>query len=130
MRDSLVGIEKFMSDSASTSRLVAAFRLLRPQQWIKNLFVFGPLLFSGKFRFESSIESALVAFFSFCLVSSATYVFNDLNDVERDRRHPKKRFRPIASGQVSPFLASVMIGVLLVACATVSLAASWKLMLD
>jgi decaprenyl-phosphate phosphoribosyltransferase len=129
MRDSLVGIEKFMSDSASTSRLVAAFRLLRPQQWIKNLFVFGPLLFSGKFRFESSIESALVAFFSFCLVSSATYVFNDLNDVERDRRHPKKRFRPIASGQVSPFLASVMIGVLLVACATVSLAASWKLML-
>ncbi|WP_336597248.1 decaprenyl-phosphate phosphoribosyltransferase [Paraburkholderia bengalensis] len=107
----------------------ALVRLVRPLQWIKNFFVFAPLLFSGKFRFESSIQNACIAFIAFCLVSSAVYVFNDLNDVERDRRHPKKRFRPIASGQIPPFVAAVMIGMLLAACVSISLPTTWRLLL-
>ncbi|MFM0498155.1 decaprenyl-phosphate phosphoribosyltransferase [Paraburkholderia caledonica] len=118
-----------MSVSISTIRSSALVRLVRPLQWIKNFFVFAPLLFSGKFRFGSSIQNACIAFIAFCFVSSAIYVFNDLNDVERDRRHPKKRFRPIASGQVSRFVAAVLIGALLVACFSVSVAANWKLLL-
>lgn len=104
-----------MADSLGISRFGAAVQLVRPLQWIKNLFVFGPLLFSGRFLFESAIRHSVIAFIAFCLASSAVYVFNDLNDVERDRKHPKKRFRPIATGMVSPAIAAFLIAVLLTA---------------
>ena len=84
------------------SRLPAPVRLLRPQQWAKNLFVFAPLLFSGRFRDWSEVLAAAVAFALFCLASSVVYVLNDLLDIEADRAHPIKKFkRPLAAGQIS-----------------------------
>lgn len=87
-------------------------RLLRPKQWTKNLLVFAALIFSGHFVQPFFLARAFAAFVAMCLVSSATYTFNDLADVERDRKHPTKRFRPIASGAVS-HSAALAIGVVL-----------------
>ena len=70
----------------------------RPQEWIKNVFVFAGLLFSGKFDQSHEVFAAVLTFFAFCLISSAGYFVNDLIDVELDRKHPKKRFRPLAAG--------------------------------
>ncbi|WP_242862368.1 decaprenyl-phosphate phosphoribosyltransferase [Clostridium massiliamazoniense] len=75
-------------------------KLMRPKQWIKNLFVFAPLLFSYSFAQEGKIEKSIITFILFCLTSSTVYIMNDILDVESDRVHPKKRFRPIASGAI------------------------------
>jgi 4-hydroxybenzoate polyprenyltransferase len=83
------------------SPLRAAIKTGRPQEWIKNLFVFGGLLFSGKFNQPHDVLEAFLTFVAFCLVSSAGYYVNDLVDVELDRKHPKKRFRPLPAGELS-----------------------------
>lgn len=76
--------------------------LMRPRQWVKNAFVFAPLIFAGEFLKLQSIEKVALAALIFCVASSATYILNDLSDIERDRRHPKKsQARPLASGLVS-----------------------------
>jgi 4-hydroxybenzoate polyprenyltransferase len=85
-------------------------RLLRVNQWTKNAVVLAALLFAAGDRTQSIrmtdvVPAALLALAAFCLASSGAYVINDLSDVERDRRHPAKRLRPIASGQVSAPLA-------------------------
>ena len=79
----------------------AYFLLLRPKQWTKNFIIFAALIFSAKFSDAGAVGLALVAFAAMCLVSSATYIVNDALDAEKDRLHPKKKFRPIASGEVS-----------------------------
>ena len=79
------------------SPLRAAIKTGRPQEWIKNVFVFAGLLFSGKFNQPHDVLEATLTFVSFCLISSAGYFVNDLIDVELDRKHPKKRFRPLAA---------------------------------
>ena len=79
------------------SPLRAAIKTGRPQEWIKNVFVFAGLLFSGKFNQPHEVLEATLTFVSFCLISSAGYYVNDLIDVELDRKHPKKRFRPLAA---------------------------------
>lgn len=85
-------------------------RLLRPQQWLKNLFVFVGLLFGHAWRDPQLLTQALAAFAAFCLLSSAVYVLNDLADREQDRRHPQKRLRPLASGAV-PVSAALTLAV-------------------
>lgn len=70
---------------------------LRPRQWVKNLFVFGGLVFSQRL-FTASVWPALGAFAIFCALSGAIYLFNDVADRDKDRLHPSKRERPIASG--------------------------------
>lgn len=100
----------------------AMLRLIRPKQWIKNAFVFAPLIFARSFVHPELIVRAFVAFVVFCIASSATYVFNDLRDVAKDRQHPTKRFtRPIAAGQVSEGTAKMLIAVFLIALCTVPL---------
>src|SRR5512134_2207392 len=79
----------------------AAIKAMRPQEWVKNLLVFAGLLFSGQFDDIDAIIAATVTFAAFCMVASAGYLVNDAHDVEEDRRHPKKRFRPIAAGELS-----------------------------
>lgn len=75
--------------------------LMRPKQWVKNIFVFAPLLFTGGFLNYASFSKALIAALLFCVASSATYIINDIHDVEHDRKHPKKSHtRPLASGKV------------------------------
>ena len=78
-------------------------QLIRPRQWIKNGFVLAPLMFTGKFLDPLSVEHAFLATFLFSLAASATYVINDLRDIDRDRQHPKKSMtRPLASGRIAP----------------------------
>ncbi len=95
---------------ASMSR--ALWRLMRPRQWLKNLLVFAPLVFTESFVHLGDWVPTLVTFVGFCLLSSAVYALNDMHDVAEDRLHPKKRYRPIASGQISPRQAGVLVAVL------------------
>jgi len=74
--------------------------LLRPHQWLKNVFVFAPLVFAGLLNHRESLERSLGAFMVFCAASSSVYVFNDIRDREEDRRHPLKQHRPLAAGTV------------------------------
>ena len=74
---------------------------LRPKHWIKNLFVFAALIFSLNLFNIVKLMASLQAFFAFCLASSFVYIINDIIDIEQDRKHPKKRNRPIASGKIS-----------------------------
>ena len=76
-------------------------QLLRPLQWVKNGFVFAPIFFSNHLLEWDFFLPTFIVFMSFCLISSSIYCFNDLQDVEADRQHPKKCRRPIASGAVS-----------------------------
>lgn len=107
--------------------LRAALKTARPHEWIKNVLVFAGILFSGKLGDPEAIGLALITFAAFCAISSAGYFINDLNDVELDRRHPKKRFRPIAAGQL-PVNAAWMIAVMLAvgAIAVSFLAVNWQ----
>jgi 4-hydroxybenzoate polyprenyltransferase len=89
-------------------------RLIRVHQWIKNFFVFVPLLFSlHLFEFNYFLQ-ALSAFFVFCLASSSIYVINDIVDIEADRVHPVKKNRPLPSGQISIQSAVITASLLLV----------------
>jgi 4-hydroxybenzoate polyprenyltransferase len=90
------------------SPLRAAVKTGRPKEWIKNVFVFAGLLFSGKFNQSHEVFEAILTFVSFCLISSAGYFVNDLIDVELDRKHPKKRFRPLAAGELSESAAKAI----------------------
>ncbi len=76
-------------------------RLMRVKHYIKNILIFMPLFFAGKIYDWNELSVAVTGFFAFCCVSSSVYIFNDLIDLEKDRRHPTKKYRPIASGQVS-----------------------------
>jgi len=75
--------------------------LLRPKHWIKNSFVFAALIFSLNLLDIIKLTASLQAFFAFCLASSFVYIINDIIDIEQDRKHPKKRNRPIPSGKIS-----------------------------
>jgi len=94
-------------------KLIKIIQLLRPKQWVKNLFIFAPILFSGLLTDLGVLLINIEAFLAFCLVSSAVYVINDISDVEADRAHKKKRFRPIASGDVSIPEARIVFVILL-----------------
>jgi 4-hydroxybenzoate polyprenyltransferase len=83
---------------------------LRPGQWLKNGFVLAPLLFSRQYRDGEQAVRALIAAACFCLLSSAIYIFNDLRDLEEDRRHPVKRHRPLARSAVSKGAAVGLMG--------------------
>lgn len=85
-------------------------KLVRPKQWVKNSFVFAPLIFASEFLHLDSIYFTLLAAFLFCLAASAVYIVNDLKDIEKDRIHPEKsKQRPLASGQVSPHSAIILL---------------------
>lgn len=90
--------------------VTAALKLLRPKQWTKNLLVFAALLFSGGLTQVFLVQRSVLAFVSFCLLSGAVYVINDLADRETDREHPKKRRRPLAAGDISPHGALITAG--------------------
>lgn len=87
-------------------------RLVRPKQWTKNLLVFAALLFTASWNDPRALQASLIAFLSLCLLSSASYVWNDLRDAEADRAHPVKRHRPIAAGLVGEQPASVLLLIL------------------
>jgi 4-hydroxybenzoate polyprenyltransferase len=98
---------------------------LRPGQWTKNLFVFAALVFAERLTDSSAVIRASIAFVVFCVLSGAIYLVNDVFDREQDQRHPLKRHRPIASGEVSPrvalTVAVVLAGAALVAAVALGL---------
>ena len=100
---------------APQSRLWVAVHLLRCDQWVKNVFVFGALIFGKAVFVPEKVEAALVAFALFSAVTSAAYIHNDISDLKSDRLHPRKRRRPIASGAVSIPVARVVQVLLLAA---------------
>lgn len=92
----------------------SAILLIRPQQWVKNFFVFLPLFFDRHLLDAGYLVPAIVVFFAFSFVASSIYCFNDVWDAELDRLHPKKCKRPVASGKISPTVAYTIMGGLLV----------------
>jgi 4-hydroxybenzoate polyprenyltransferase len=95
------------------SRFAALFRLLRPDQWVKNAFLIAPLIFSKNLFDLHYLLTTVLALIVFCLLSSSVYVVNDIADRNADRQHPTKRNRPIASGKVSVLQASALVALLL-----------------
>lgn len=89
-------------------RMSDIIKLLRPYQYIKNLFIFAPLLFSFHFK-QVDIINTIIVFILFSLIASSIYVLNDYMDIEEDKQHPKKRYRPLASGKVSKNTAKILI---------------------
>ena len=86
--------------------IISLARSCRPRQWLKNLIIFAPALFS--FRLDFGIWSkSFYSFITFCLISSGIYIINDVFDKASDSLHPRKKFRPIASGDISIFLAII-----------------------
>lgn len=71
---------------------------MRPHQWVKNFFIFAPLLFAKKIADPGAFGYSILAFIVFCLLSSGLYIYNDYRDIEIDRAHPTKRNRPLSSG--------------------------------
>jgi 4-hydroxybenzoate polyprenyltransferase len=94
-------------------RVRGMVRTLRPQQWVKNLFVVAPIVFAKHLTDLAIIRAAAAAFAVFCLLAGAVYTLNDLVDADADRVHPVKRHRPIASGRVPVPVAKAMLAVLL-----------------
>ncbi len=109
------------------SPLRAAIKTGRPQEWIKNVFVFAGLLFSRKFNQPPDVLAAVLTFVAFCWISSAGYYVNDLVDVELDRKHPKKRFRPLAAGELSERTAKTIAPLLAIAAIALAFGAvNWE----
>ena len=98
-----------------TNRITILFRLLRPQQWLKNIFVLLPLFFGGALLQQAPLLQALIAFISFCMVASAIYCLNDVVDAPSDRLHDIKRHRPVASGAVTTRKALSIAAILTIA---------------
>jgi 4-hydroxybenzoate polyprenyltransferase len=99
----------------SSGRVPPIVALLRPRQWYKNVLILVPLLFSGNLGTTGLWPAVAATFLAFCALSGAVYAVNDVLDAERDRQHPKKRLRPIASGAVSAPAAVALALVLAVA---------------
>lgn len=92
------------------AQLFQLLRAMRPRQWIKNVFVFAAIAFSAErlwYTAPNKLITVGIAFLCFCMAASAIYLINDLADIEKDRAHPRKRHRPLASGKLSPTVAVV-----------------------
>ena len=121
-----------MSESSRSFRLPAVLRVLRPAQWVKNGVVAAAYVFA---RWDPSqaaraagvrpIVDMALAVAAFCLVSGAVYVMNDLKDIEADRRHPIKRLRPLASGELAPGAAKAVCALCLALASAVSFFLPW-----
>lgn len=126
-RIGLVNASKGLADKVRKGRQVdfeltprrgifaSALRAMRPHQWSKNLLVFVPLMASMSFHNYQGAMAALFVFASLCATASAIYLINDLLDLPSDRRHPRKRNRPLASGALPLTTGAALSGVLMIA---------------
>jgi 4-hydroxybenzoate polyprenyltransferase len=105
--------------------LRALIKTLRPKQWTKNLFVFAALVFDGKLFQRGPLLRTVAGFVLFCLISSTVYVINDLVDIEKDRQHPIKRHRPLASGRLSPRVAILAAVLIAMVCLPLAVWLDW-----
>lgn len=106
------------------TKLKDIFKLMRVNHYVKNVLVFIPLVFSKRLFEQQTLVYTSVGFLVFCLISSCIYIFNDIQDAERDRRHPVKCNRPIAKGTISVKKATILISIIFLCSCVVAL---WKL---
>lgn len=103
-----------VTEQGQSSLVADLVRLMRPAEWIKNVLVFGALLFSKHLFDLHALTLVSLAFCVFCMIASGAYVMNDLRDIDRDRQHPVKRLRPLPSGRIPKANAVVLSVVLIV----------------
>ena len=103
IKDQLLSPEK----TKNSTMISALIRTMRPKQWTKNLVLFAGLIFAQHLFNFISVFKTVIAFFLFCLLSSAIYIINDIKDVDKDRAHPLKSKRPIAAGEMSISTAAI-----------------------
>jgi decaprenyl-phosphate phosphoribosyltransferase len=117
------------SDARTTRRPLALALLVeaRPKQWAKNLLVVAAPAAASVLTERTELLQTLVAFVAFCLAASGTYYLNDAGDAEADRRHPTKRFRPIAAGEIPVPLAQAVGATLIASGVAISFLAHWQL---
>jgi 4-hydroxybenzoate polyprenyltransferase len=123
-----------VTDAAAGRRpALALVRVLRPHQWIKNLLVFVPIVLDHQLTQADALLRGALAFAAFCLAASGAYVLNDMLDLEADRSHPTKRYRPFASSALAPqvgyALAPLLIGTSLLVASTLATPAFLGLLL-
>lgn len=94
-------------------------KLIRPFHWVKNLLIFVPIFFSGQLLNITKLFQLCLGFMAFSFIASSVYVINDIQDADKDRRHPRKRFRPIASGKISKTHARVFLCILIIISLTI-----------
>ena len=105
------------------NNFIGLIKTMRLRQWVKNVIVYAALVFDGKLFDPELFLKTTGIFLAFCLLSSSVYILNDLVDMEKDRQHPRKRARPLASGQLDPRVAAAAAAVL----ATVAIAGAFAL---
>ncbi len=96
-----IGSVELAPPEAERHRVPAVVRALRPRQWLKNILVLSAPLAAGSLFQPDILTRAVLAFITFCVINSCIYLINDIRDVSEDRQHPRKRMRPIASGELS-----------------------------
>jgi 4-hydroxybenzoate polyprenyltransferase len=108
------GYEDHMTQSQVTAQetsflrsIVGLLRIMRPKQWTKNVLVYAGLVFDGQLFVVDSFIRVTISFVLLCLVASSIYIINDIADIEKDRQHPTKRWRPLPSGQISVGVARI-----------------------
>ena len=104
-------------------------KTIRAKQWYKNIIIFLPLVFSLSFLDSNSFFLTVIGFFALCLTSSALYIRNDVLDIEFDKQHPIKKFRPLASGQISKKNAHIIFILLLSSSLIIAAILNWKLVI-
>lgn len=107
------------------SKLLSLFIALRPSQWIKNFSLFAAAILNGQLTNPIIFVQSCLAFVTFCLLSSSSYLVNDLRDINNDRKHPFKKFRPIAHGDISASTAYIAVFVLFFLGLSISLLVSY-----
>lgn len=123
--------ESMQNEATTQSTVTAAgalrdrIRLMRPSHWLKNVFVFAPLVYGKALTDPTRVSLSLETFAAFCLVSSAVYIINDIADRTADAEHPHKRSRPIAAGRVGVPSALLQLLLLLAAAAVLALQLPW-----
>lgn len=107
------------SASYSTAHTITnMLRLIRPHQYVKNLFIFMPLFFAAQFTDTMQLVRTSVAFVAFSFAASSIYILNDYRDIEEDRQHPTKRYRPLAAGKISGSAALIIMALLFLSAVT------------
>lgn len=119
----MANVQTEKSERTKNNLMIAAFTVMRPIHWIKNLSIFAAIFFTGFIFNGPQFTKVFWGFIAFCLATSATYIFNDILDRNADRLHPRKRFRPVAAGTLPVSFAIVETGVLIIASIVISLAA-------
>lgn len=129
MTDRDAGAVRVDSDSAASTRpslLRDVIRLMRPSHWLKNAFVFIPLIYSKELFDQERLLLSVRAFLAFCLISSTVYILNDIADRRADAEHPQKRRRPIASGRITVPRAVMLMGIVAALGAILTATLPWQ----